>query len=125
MAGKEDKAKKQPQSTKKSGPDGAALIDAYLKQGGGVVGKNVFTQQEGDYVVQSLYQQMFGRNATGAEYSRALNTVMSQPAAVNIYGRQQALANILIQDPEYQAEQENKYLDAIYKAVATDVGKVR
>jgi len=81
----------------------------------------VFTKQEADYAVQSVYQQLLGRNATGNDYSKAINLVMNQSKDNSIGARQQALTNALMQSPEYRIKQDNKYLDGIYQAVAANV----
>jgi hypothetical protein len=85
----------------------------------------VYTKQEADYAVQTIYQQMLGRNATGNDYSKAINLVMSQSQDTSTAGRQQALANAIMASPEYKIKQENKYLDGIYSAVAADVRKAQ
>jgi len=81
----------------------------------------VFTKQEANYAVQTVYQQMFGRNATGNDYSKAVNLVMNQAQGTNISVRQQALTDELMKSPEYRIKQDNKYLDGIYQAVAANV----
>jgi len=81
----------------------------------------VFTKQEADYAVQSVYQQLLGRNATGNDYSKAINIVMGQSQDTSAAGRQQVLTNELMQSPEYKVKQDNKYLDVIYQSVANDV----
>ena len=104
--------------------DLAALFAKVKAMGGGTTsgtGGAVFTKQEADYAVQSVYQQMLGRNATGNDYSKAINIVMNQSQDTSTAGRQQALTNAIMQSPEYKIKQENKYLDGIYNAVAADV----
>lgn len=81
----------------------------------------VFTKQEADFAVQSVYQQLLGRNATGNDYSKAINLVMNQNQDTSIAARQQALTNSLMNSPEYRIKQDNKYLDVIYQAVSADV----
>jgi hypothetical protein len=93
-------------------------------QGGGTGGA-VFTPAEGNYVVQTVYQQIFGRNATGNDYAKAYSIAMGQSSDTSIYARQQAVIDAIQKSPEYQAQQDNKYLDAIYNAVAADVRRVR
>ena len=85
----------------------------------------VFTKQEADYVVQSMYQQLLGRNATGNDYSKAINLILSQSSDTSSAARGQALSNQIMQSPEYKIKQENKYLDSIYNAVAADVRKAQ
>ena len=108
--------------------DFAALFAAVKAQGGGTTsgtGGAVFTKQEADFAVQSVYQQLLGRNATGNDYSKAVNIVMSQSQDTSTAARQQALTNAIMQSPEYKIKQENKYLDGIYTAVAADVRKAQ
>lgn len=105
---------------------GFDIVAAFKKvqaSGGGAStgGGAVFTKQEADYAVQTIYQQMLGRNATGNDYSKAINLVMNQSQDTSTYGRQQALTNAIMASPEYKIKQENKYLDGIYQAVAADV----
>lgn len=106
-------------------PDFAALMQAAASMGGNVSGGAVFTRQEGNYVVQNMYQQILGRNATGNEYAKAMSIVMGQSQDTTGTARGEAVANFIQSTPEYQARQENNYLDAIYNEVAADVRKVR
>lgn len=106
----------------------ADLFAAVKANGGGATagtGGAVFTKQEADYAVQSVYQQMLGRNATGNDYSKAINMIMGQSQDTSIAGRQQALTNAIMQSPEYKIKQDNKYLDVIYQAVSADVRKAQ
>lgn len=102
--------------------DLAALLAKGKAQAGASTTAQV-TQQDADYIVQSVYQQMLGRNASGNEYARALQTVMNQAQATGTYGRMQAVQNLVVQSPEYQVEQEDKYMDAIYNELAKDARK--
>lgn len=85
----------------------------------------VYTRQEGDAAVQSIYQQMMGQNAVGADYTKALNAYLSQSQDTGPAGRQQAVINYLQSTPEYKAKQEDRYLDAIYAKVAENVRKAQ
>ena len=108
----------------KSSVDLAKILATLKANGGGTTsgtGGAVFTKQEADAEAQTIYQQMLGRNATGNDYSKAINLLMSQSSDTSAAGRQQALANSLMQSPEYKIKQDNKYLDVIYKAVANNV----
>ena len=59
-------------------------------RGGGVSATGpVFTKQEADYAVQSVYQQMLGRNATGNDYSKAVNLIMAQSQDTSTAARHQ------------------------------------
>lgn len=108
--------------------DFAKLIATVKANGGGTTSTGstgstgpVFTKQEADYAVQSVYQQLLGRNATGNDYSKAINLVMSQNQDTSTAARQQALTNSLMNSPEYRIKQDNKYLDVIYQAVSANV----
>jgi hypothetical protein len=106
----------------KSSVNLAEILSTLKANGGGTTASGpVYTKQEADYAVQSVYQQMLGRNATGNDYSKAINLVMSQSQDTSTAGRQQALTNAIMQSPEYKIKQDNKYLDTIYQAVANDV----
>jgi len=103
--------------------DFAKLIATVKANGGGTATSTgpVFTKQEADFAVQSVYQQLLGRNATGNDYSKAINLIMNQNQDTSTAARQQALTNSLMQSPEYKIKQDNKYLDVIYQAVSADV----
>ena len=104
--------------------DLAKLIASVKANGGGqTTGSTgpVFTKQEADYAVQSVYQQLLGRNATGNDYSKAINLIMSQNQDTSTAAHQQALTNSLMNSPEYKIKQDNKYLDVIYQAVSANV----
>lgn len=103
-------------------PKVAAML---AKMGAGSSGTAQVTSQDADYIVQSVYQQMLGRNAAGQEYARALSAAMSQDQATGTYGRMQAVMNAVQQSPEYQMELEDKYMDAAYNAVAASARKVQ
>lgn len=108
----------------KSSVDLAKILATLKANGGGTTsssGGAVFTKQEADAEAQTIYQQMLGRNATGNDYSKAINLLMSQSSDTSAAGRQQALANALMKSPEYKIKQDNKYLDVIYQSVANDV----
>jgi len=119
----------KPVVTKTSGTfDLAAAFAAVKAAGGGTTSGTtgaVFTKQEADYAVQTVYQQMLGRNATGNDYSKAINLIMGQSQDTSMYGRQQALTNSITASPEYKIKQDNKYLDVIYQSVAADVRKAQ
>ena len=119
----------KPASTTSSGGfDFAAAFAAVKAAGGGTTSGTsgaVFTKQEADYAVQTVYQQLLGRNATGNDYSKAISTIMNQSQDTSTYGRQQALTNAIMASPEYKIKQDNKYLDGIYQAVSADVGKAQ
>jgi hypothetical protein len=107
----------------------ADMFNAYLKQSaanntGNATGA-VYTRQEADATVQGVYQQMFGKNAMGADYNNALNAAMSQSQDTSSTGRQQAVVNYLQSTPEYKSMQEDKYLDAIYTKIQANVRKAQ
>jgi hypothetical protein len=111
-------------NTGNKAPSIASLAAGYTGQTG-ATGGAVFTPAEADYVVQTVYQQLLGRNAAGNDYAKAYAIAMNQSSDSSIYARQQAVTNAIMNSPEFQAREDNKYLDAIYNAVAADVRKVR
>lgn len=112
----------------KGGVDLAALIAAAQAAGlgGDATSKGpVFTQQEAAAYVQSVYQQLLGRNAVGAEYTKGVSLFLNQSKDTSVTGRQAALVEAVEGTAEYRKRQENKYLDAIYSAVMEDVRKAQ
>lgn len=112
------------QTAKATTPDIKALQDEYLKRTGSTGSTtvtNTYTPQDADATIQNMYQQLLGRNAVGNEYSRALAIYNSQSAQTGYQGRNQAIQNIIQNTPEYQARQQNTYLDAIYQDLASKI----
>lgn len=106
------------------GIDLAALVKAAQAAGlgGDVAAKGpTYTKQDADAVVQSVYQQLLGRNAVGAEKAKAIKLFFSQGADTGVSGRQQAIVDLVQGDREFTVRQENKYMDAIYNRIAEDV----
>ena len=68
---------------------------------------------------------MFGKNATGADYTNAMNAYLSQAQDTAASGRQQAIMNYAQSTPEYKSMQEDKYLDAMYNAIQANVRKAQ
>jgi len=90
--------------------------------GGDVSSKGpVYTKQDAEAAVQSVYQQLLGRNAVGAERSKAISVFLGQGADTGATGRQQAIVDMVQNDREFVVRQENKYMDAIYNRIAQDV----
>jgi hypothetical protein len=85
----------------------------------------VVTQQDAEADVQSLFGQLFGRSGVGVDYKKALNIYLNQSQDTGAPGRQQAVMEFLQNTPEFEARQENRYLDAIYTAIQADVQKAR
>lgn len=114
-------------STKKNSGNTAPDLKTLLQNAPTQTGATgaVFTQQEGNAVVQSVFQQLLGRAAVGNDYAKALAIVMGQSSDTSPTGRAQAVTNFVQNMPEYETREENKYLDAMYNAVANDVRKVR
>jgi hypothetical protein len=122
MAGKDQaNAKDKKVTTKATIPDMAKIIAALKASGGAASGSTgtVYTQSEADKDVQTVFQQTLGRNAAGNDYAKALSIATGQPEGTGTYGRQQAVLNWIQNTPEFQARQDNRYLDAIYKEVAS------
>lgn len=104
--------------------DLAALVAAAQAAGlGGDVSATgpTYTKQDAEAVVQSVYQQLLGRNAVGAEKAKAISTFFSQGAETGASGRQQAIVDMVQNDREFIVRQENNYMDAIYNRIAQDV----
>jgi hypothetical protein len=112
------------QTAKTSSPDVKTLLDQVAKMGLGKTNAgtvNPYTPQDADATIQDMYQQLLRRNAMGNEYSRALSIYNSQSAQTGYQGRQQAIQNVIQNTPEYQARQQNTYLDAIYQDLARKI----
>ena len=95
--------------------------DVASRQGSGT-GAAAFTAKDAEALVQSAYQSLLGRDATGDEYSRALGLALGQSKQTGATGRQQSVIDYIKGTQEYDAKMENKYLDAMYSQVA---GKVQ
>jgi hypothetical protein len=95
------------------------LIKSYASMGG-VVNEGP-TTQDAEAAVQSIYNRIFGRNAVGAERTKAISIFLNQPAGVDVAGRQQAVISVVEETPEFRKRQENNYLDAIYNKVLQNV----
>jgi hypothetical protein len=112
------------QTAKATGTDVKTYLDQVAKMGLGKTSTgtvNPYTPQDADATIQDMYQQLLGRNAMGNEYSRALAVYNSQSAQTGYQGRNQAIENIIQATPEYQARQQNTYLDAIYQDLARKI----
>ncbi len=92
---------------------------------GGDVSGPKFTTQDAATYVQSVYQQLLGRNAVGAEKSKAINLFLSQAADTDASARQQAIVDLVQGGEEFTIREENKYMDAIYNRIAEDVRKAQ
>jgi hypothetical protein len=110
--------------TQTGGIDLGALVAAAQAAGlGGDVSSKgpVYTKQDAEAAVQSVYQQLLGRNAVGAEKSKAISMFLGQGADTGASGRQQAIVDMVQNDREFIVRQENKYMDAIYNRIEQDV----
>ena len=114
-------------ATPKAGsPDMQKILEFVSKSGGAVGAKGaVYTNKDADADVQSVYQQVLGRNAGGNEYAKAVTIAMGLGPDSGAAARQQAILNFVQNTPEFAARQDNNYLDAIYKAIAADVAKTQ
>lgn len=104
--------------------DLAALVKAAQAAGlgGDVAAKGpVYTKQDAESAVQSVYQQLLGRNAVGAERSKAISVFLNQGPDTGASGRQQAIVDMVQGGREFTVRQENNYMDAIYNRIAQDV----
>ena len=84
-----------------------------------------FTTQDATAYVQDIYRQMLGRAALGAERAKAINVFLNQAAETDVGGRQAAVVTAIEQSQEFQARQENRYLDAIYNAITEEVRRAQ
>ncbi len=108
---------------KSSGVNIEELMKQYQSMGGSVSEGPKYTNQDAETYVQNVYQQMLGRNAVGAQLTKAINAFLGTDA--DAAGRQQAVVDIISQTPEFKVKQENNYLEAIYNRVAQDVRKAQ
>lgn len=111
--------------SKKGGVDLAALIAASAGMGGTKQEGPKFTNQDAEAYVQSIYQQILGRNAVGAERTKAINIFLNQNQDTDATARAAAVESMVQESPEFVKRQENSYLDAIYNEVLRDVGRAR
>jgi hypothetical protein len=102
-----------------------AIKIAQANNSGNVATGPVVTKQDAEADVQALFGQLFGRSGVGVDYKKALNIYLDQSQDTGAPGRQQAVAEFLQSTPEFEARQENRYLDAIYNAIQADVQKAR
>jgi hypothetical protein len=107
----------------KGGVDLEALMKTFAGMGGTVNAGP--TTQDAEAAVQSIYSQMLGRNAAGAERSRAISKYLSQSTDTDAAGRQQAVISFVQELPEYRNRQENSYLDAIYNEISKNVQRTQ
>lgn len=126
---KDDKPKTQSGTpagtgkTTRTGTNLEDLIKAYSSTGG-VVSEGP-TTQDAEAAVQNIYTQILGRNAAGAERSKAISLYLNQSAGTDAAGRQQAIISLVQESPEFRKRQENSYLDAIYNEVAKNVQRTQ
>jgi hypothetical protein len=102
-----------------------AIKIAQANQTGNAATGAVVTQQDAEADVQGLFGQLFGRSGVGVDYKKALSIYLNQSQDTGAPGRQQAVMEYLQNTPEFEARQENRYLDAIYSAIQADVQKAR
>ena len=101
------------------------VANSKANQSGNAAKGAVYTQQEADAGVQSVYQQLLGRNALGQDYKKALSVYLGQSQDTSATGRAQAVVNLIMQTPEYKARQENEYLDGLYTMFAQEAQRAR
>jgi hypothetical protein len=102
-----------------------AIKIAQANNSGNAATGAVVTQQDAEADVQALFGQLFGRSGVGVDYKKALGIYLNQSQDTGAPGRQQAVVDYLQTTPEFEARQENRYLDAIYNAIQADVQKAR
>lgn len=85
----------------------------------------VYTNQDADAAVQNIWQQLYGKNAMGADYAKAVSLYLNQSQDTGEPGRAQAVIDFAQSTQEFQGMQEDKYLDAIYATVQANVRKAQ
>lgn len=128
MAGDKKDNTTSATTSNKSGktPDIVQILNTIAKSGGSGTGTGaVYTHADADADVQSIYQQVLGRNAAGNDYAKAVAIAMGLGPDSGAAARQQAILNFVQNTPEYAARQDNQYLDAIYKEIAADVARTQ
>jgi hypothetical protein len=103
-----------------------AAVKANMANGSGNADKGaVYTVQDADAAVQNIWQQLYGKNAMGADYAKAVSLYINQSQDTGEPGRNQAVIEFAQSTPEFQGMQEDKYLDAIYATVQANVRKAQ
>ena len=103
-----------------------AAVRAEIVNSSGNANKGpVYTVQDADAAVQNIWQQLYGKNAMGADYAKAVSLYINQSQDTGEPGRNQAVIEFAQSTPEFQAMQEDKYLDAIYATVQANVRKAQ
>ena len=103
----------------------AAVKQSQANQSGNTAKGVVYTKQEADAGVQGVWQQIFGKNAMGIDYKKAVDAYLNQAQDTSSAGRTQAVINYAQSTPEFKAMQQDKYLDAIYSAIQANVRKAQ
>ena len=85
----------------------------------------VYTNQDADAAVQNIWQQLYGKNAMGADYAKAVSLYLNQSQDTGEPGRAQAVIDYAQSTQEFQGMQEDKYLDAIYATIQANVRKAQ
>lgn len=114
--------------TKKNTTDLNELMKIYMANNNGSASASkgpVYTKQDADAAVQGIWQQLFGKNAMGVDYNNAVKAYLNQSQDTEVGGRGQAIMNYAQSTPEFKAQQEDTYLDAIYNAIDANVRKAR
>ncbi len=86
---------------------------------------DVITSQDADAAVQNIWQQLYGKNAMGADYAKAVALYTNQSKDTGEGGRAQAVIDYAQSTQEFQGMQEDKYLDAIYATIQANVRKAQ
>lgn len=93
------------------------ILAQLAKSGGAGSATEGPTRADAAAVVQSVYQQMLGRSAVGTELNQAISRYMSNQGDTGGRGNVQ---QFVMSTNEYQAQNENRYLDAIYEKLSAD-----
>ena len=122
---KTDSGKPAGTGTTTSGVNFEELLAAAASMTGNVTQGPTFTNQDAEAYVQSIYNQILGRNAVGAERTKAINIFLNQNEDTSATARAAAVESMVQESPEFVKRQENSYLDAIYNEVLRDVGRAK
>jgi len=128
MAKDETKPKATTPAPAVTDPNAAffARLKANMANSSGNADKGaVYTVQDADAAVQNIWQQLYGKNAMGADYAKAVSLYINQSQDTGEPGRNQAVIEFAQSTPEFQGMQEDKYLDAIYATVQANVRKAQ
>lgn len=80
-----------------------------------------FTSKDAESLVKEAYVGLLGRDPNNKELATGMSQAMGQSSSTGTAGRQQTVIDSIKNSREYDTRMENKYLDAMYNAVASKV----